>query len=98
MELNTSLTAEQAAFAVWLEEKAPYLFPLFDFSKRAYLPEKVEDYLAVASHGQAIMARFFLSIWRHADEFDFDFIDAAKTLDKTNMGIITDWLEKPRWP
>jgi len=98
MELNTSLTAEQAAFAVWLEEKAPYLLSLFDFDLPGFLPEKVEQYLGVASHGQAIMARFVLGVWRHQDQFDFDFIEAASTLDKKNMKVITDWLQNPLWP
>ena len=98
MQLNTALTKEQARFAVWLEESAPNLLPLFDFEQTTYLPEKVEQYLAVASHGQTIMARFFLGVWRHADEFDFDFIDAAGTLDKQQMKVITDWIQDPLWP
>jgi len=98
MELNISLSPGQASFAALLAERVPYLLPLFDFSERAYLQDEVEKFLAAASHGEAIMARFFLSIWRHADEFDFDFIDAAATLDKGQMKVITDWLEKPFWP
>jgi len=56
---NTSLTKGQASFALLLEESAPYLLPLFDFEKREFLPEKANEYLGIASHGQAIMARFF---------------------------------------
>jgi hypothetical protein len=69
---------------------------LFDFEHTTYLPEQVARYLAVASHGQAIMVRFFLGVWRHADEFDF--IDAAETLDEQQMKVITDWLQDPLWP
>lgn len=98
MQLNTSLTKEQARFAVWLEESAPNLLHLFDFEQTTYLPEKVEQYLAVASHGQAIMAHFFLGVWRHANDFGFNFIDAAGTLDKQQMKVITDWLQDPLWP
>tara|TARA_R110002073_G_scaffold302953_1_gene470749 strand:+ start:1684 stop:1932 length:249 start_codon:yes stop_codon:yes gene_type:complete len=82
MNLNTALTKEQARYALWLEDKAPYLLPLFDFDQHSYLPDKVENYLGVAAHGQAIMARFFLAVWLHEDQFDFDFIEAAKTLDR----------------
>lgn len=98
MGLNTSLTAEQAAFAVWIEEKAPYLLSLFDFDLPGFLPEKVDQYMGVASHGQVIMAQFFLGVWRHNNQFGFDFIDAASTLDKEQMKIITDWLKNPLWP
>ncbi|MBL4625784.1 MAG: hypothetical protein JKY42_11695 [Flavobacteriales bacterium] len=99
MELNTNLTAEQARFAVWIEERIPYLMPLFDFSDQGeYLPEKVERYLGVASSGQVIMAKFVLGVWLHQDKFDFDFTDAAMTLDKQNMSVITEWLDHPEWP
>lgn len=90
MELNTSLTKEQARYALWLEDKAPYLLPLFNFDQQSYRPDKVEKYLGAASHGQAIMARFFLGVWWHQDQFDFDFVDAAGTLDKQQMTVITD--------
>ena len=39
MELNTSLTEEQA---LWLEEKAPYLLPLFDFEQRRQVLRTLE--------------------------------------------------------
>ena len=94
MDLNTSLTEEQARYALWLEDKAPYLLPLFNFDQQSFLPDKVEHYLGVASHGQAIMARFFLGVWRHQDQFDFDFIDAAGTLDQQQMKVITDWASR----
>ncbi len=96
--LNTSLSDEQARFALWLKEKMPYLMDLFDFDKREYTPEAVERYLGVASHGQAIMARFVLGVWRHDNYYNFDFVDAASTLDADHMKIITDWLNNPVWP
>ena len=42
MELNTSLTEEQARYALWLEEKAPYLLPLFDFEQRRQVLRTLE--------------------------------------------------------
>lgn len=98
VNLNSSLSESQARYAIWIEEKMPFLLPLFNFEERAYKPEAVKSYLSSASHGQAIMARFALGVWRHEDHFDFDFIDAAQTLDVKNMKVITDWLRNPFWP
>jgi len=98
VELNTNLNEEQATFAIWVEENSPYLLPLFDFENAAYKPEAVERYLGTASHGEAIMARFVLSVWRHSNDFDFDFVEAAATLDKKQMKVITEWLKNPFWP
>ena len=96
--LNTSLSPAQAKYALWIEEQLPFLMPLFDFDAQSYRPQDVEKFLSVASHGEAIMAAFALGIWRHDNEFHFDFIDAAQTLDAGNMKIVTDWLQKPFWP
>ena len=97
-KLNAHLSDSQAKYARWLEGKMPYLLPLFDFDKAVYLPEAVERYLGVASHGQAIMARFALGVWRHDNEYAFDFIEAARVLDADLMAIITDWMAEPFWP
>lgn len=96
--LNTSLSPSQAKYALWIEEKLSFLLPLFDFENRSYKSDEVERFLGVASHGEAIMARFALGIWRHDDQFDFDFIDAAQTLDDKYMNIVTNWLQNPFWP
>tara|TARA_R110001583_G_scaffold126875_2_gene278459 strand:- start:863 stop:1141 length:279 start_codon:yes stop_codon:yes gene_type:complete len=92
------MTPDQQIFASWLEENAPYLMPLFNFEKREYLPEKVERYFSVCSRGEEIMARFFLSVWRNDDHFNFQLIDAVKGLDSNNLRIINEWLESPKFP
>ena len=96
-ELHMSMTNEQAEFALMLE-KAPYIKHLWDLKERLFIPEKVEQYLATASHGDAIMARFFLGVWRRENEFDFDLFEAVKVLDQGNLKIIMDWMEKPLCP
>lgn len=95
---SSTLTLEQELFSVWVQGAAPYLLPLFDFNKAVYLPEVVDEYLSVASSGRALMARFVLGVWLHNDEFGFDFVEAAKTLDDQHMKVITDWLTTPHWP
>lgn len=96
--LNTNLSPEQAKFACWIEENTPYLLVLFNFEKKKFNPELVDEFLSIASSSQMIMARFALGIWLHNNEYQFDFIDAAAKLDKTRMKIVTDWLSDPFWP
>lgn len=54
----------------------------------------------VASHSQVIMAKFALGVggWLNKEQFDFDFEEAAGTLDSKQMSTITDWLNNPFWP
>ena len=97
-ELNTLLTKEQASFAVMLEEKAPYLQHLWDFEKRAHKDDEIEIYFKTASHGESIMARFFLSVWRQDNFYNFDCIEAVKTLDSSSLTIVLDWMNEPFFP
>lgn len=90
--------SDEDLFQIWIESKMPYLRGLFDFEQRVYLPEKVDYFMGVASHGQTIMARFALSVWTHNDDFEFNFLDAASVLDEQNRAIIIDWLVRPIWP
>lgn len=98
MKLNERLSQPQAKFALWIELNTPYLVPLFDFNERVYHEEKVEHFLSVASHGEAIMARFVLGVWRNEDEFNFDFIEAASVLDRNQRQVITNWMLDPFFP
>lgn len=85
-------------FQYWIQTQMPYLKGLFDFEKGVYLPERVDYFLGITSHGQAIMARFALSMWTHRDDFEFNFIEAAQVLDPHNVNIILEWLSNPIWP
>lgn len=96
--LNTSLTSEQAAFALMLEETAPYLMHLWDFQKREFKPAAVESFLRSASHGECIMARFFLAVWIGENRFHFDFIEAANSLDSKSLAVIASWIKNPIFP
>lgn len=96
--LNMKLTEGQARFALWVESEMPFLMNLFDFENAAFKADEVERYLGVASHGEVIMAKFALGVWRHQDEFQFDFIQATRVLDSKHMKVITDWMRDPFWP
>lgn len=93
-----NLSSSQQRYATWIQTRMPFLRPLFDFDNAAFIPETAERYLGTASRGEAIMARFALGVWLGRDRFDFDFTDAAATLDAPLMKIITEWLEEPFWP
>lgn len=98
MEINTSLSSSQARFATWIEEEMPYLWPLFDFSKRELISSSVDEYCEVASRGEQIMARFAAGVWCGNNQFNFDFIEAAAHLYEKQMSVVTDWLKSPFWP
>ena len=98
MDINTSLSSGQAKFALWVEDKMPYLLHLFDFDKRMLITANLEQYLSVASHGQQIMARFVATVWTQENKYDFDIVDAASVLDQSQLDVVTDWMNKPIWP
>lgn len=75
----------------------PAISKIFDEANECYYPEKLEEYLGVASHGECIMANFFVSVWKHQN-MDFDFIDAAATLDHVHKRVILEWMVSPYWP
>jgi len=78
--------------------RMPELAGLWDPFKCEYDPEHVDRVLGATSHGTAIMLRFFLGVWRHDNEYDFDLFDAVAILDDERLAIITDWMADPFWP
>lgn len=92
------MTDEQARFFEWLDENLAYLNNLFDKKECQYKVESVDDFLSVASHGEAIMAQFVLGVWLHRNLYEFDLFEAMTTLDDKNINIIKEWIEEPFWP
>lgn len=88
----------QLRFQRWITLDLPFLKPLFDFENQAYLPEVLESYLATASHGQAIMARFAVGVWRGDNHHQFDAFEAARVLDQELCSQVTQWMNDPYWP
>ena len=93
-----SLSPPQARYFAWLERDMPFLLPLFDQKAPCYHEDMVERYLATASHGEAVMARFALGVWCNNNRFGFDLIDAVGVLDQEHLAIIMDWMRQPLWP
>lgn len=48
------------------------------------------------SHGEKVMANFFMAIWFHKNR-DFSLIEAAMVLDEPHRKVIAAWLRDPFW-
>lgn len=48
------------------------------------------------SHGEKVMANFFLAIWLHRNG-KFSLIEAAYVLDDQHRKVIAGWLRDPFW-
>jgi len=81
-----------------LLEQAPYLSNCFCSEDRTYDPEALSELLTRVSHGEKIMAQFFVGLWRNKNSMEFNLFDAANTLDTNNRKIIIDWFKEPFWP
>ncbi|MCF6256185.1 MAG: hypothetical protein L3K25_07770 [Gammaproteobacteria bacterium] len=91
-----SLSTSQAQFAL-LIDKFPRFSKYWDWTKRECNIEALNDEMGVMSHGERILAQFFLSVWTHENQ-RFDILEAAGTLDQNGRQAIIDWLTDPFWP
>lgn len=94
MELSDS----QASFYFWMEQHAPQLMGLWDWNGRSVNLAAVESYISTASHGEAIMCRFFVGVWLGRNDHGFNMIAAAGVLDQGQRAVIAEWLMSPLWP
>ena len=92
-----SLSMNQVRFFRLLES-SPYLRCFFCSKSRAYDPDGINEFLSSASHGQVVMTKFFVSLWKNQNEMSFDLFEAANALDSSNRRIIAGWLLDPFWP
>ena len=92
-----TLTPEQRQFKQMLDGY-PSLIPFWNFDTRNCDLQALERAIPAMSHGEQIMARFFVAVWLGENQFDFDLIDAAATLDDTHRQLIVDWLINPMFP
>jgi len=94
---NFTLTNEQRQFKDMLD-RYPRLLTYWDFEKREVKLQSIEQDISVMSRTEQIMLRFFVGVWCHNNKLDLDFTDLAGYLDKDNLQVIIDWLQKPVWP
>lgn len=92
---HPSLSEGEILFAHWLNSNLPKLTSLWDWNEGSIKWDGVDQYLSVASHGEAIMCRFAVGVWRWKNERHFDLIEAAQVLDAKSMAIVGEWAMKP---
>ncbi|MBL3675697.1 hypothetical protein [Paracoccus aerius] len=86
------------AFFAFLRRAPQGVQNCFDVESRKLDTDALERYLGFASSGEAVLARFFASVWcRSNDDFDFDVLDVGR-LDYEQRQIISDWVLNPIWP
>ena len=92
------LTPEQRAFKEMID-RYPSLSCYWDFENSSCDLDAIKASLSVLSSGEALMMRFFVSVWLGENTtIPFDVIDAVKTLDTPELEIIRQWLDNPVFP
>ena len=92
-----TLTPEQTHFKEMLLQ-CPRLAGYWNFADRECDLQSLEKALPVLSHGEQIMARFFVGVWLGENKFEFDLIDAVRTLDEPHLQMILTWMNDPVFP
>lgn len=92
-----TLSPEQRQFKKLLND-FPRLASFWNFENRDCNLQALEKAIPTMSHGEQIMAKFFVAVWLGENQFDFDMIDAAASLDDTHRQLIINWLSNPVFP
>jgi len=93
---HINLSQEQAQFAVMIDS-FPWLSKFWNWEKRECDIDLLEKQMQSFSHGERILAQFFLSVWTH-ENHSFDLFEATSVLDKKNREVIIDWVANPFYP
>lgn len=91
----TSLSSRER-FRLMLQQ-FPLLAHYWNTEENCLREQDMKQDLGVLRRGEQIMARFYLSVWS-ADNYDFDFLDAAGLLDTSAKRVIMTWFADPFWP
>ncbi|ERK05609.1 hypothetical protein L580_3319 [Serratia fonticola AU-P3(3)] len=75
----------------------PRIAAFWDWQNKSVDIDALELAIATMSHGEQILAKFFLSVWLGKNS-GFDVIEAASALDVKKRAIIANWLMSPFWP
>lgn len=74
----------------------PTISHFWDREARECRVEALKEDMEGMSHGEKVMANFFLAIWLHRNG-KFSLIEAASVLDRPHREIIAAWLRDPFW-
>ena len=89
------LTPEQRHFNHMLE-KYSQLLSSWDCESRDCHLQQLEAALPTMSHAGADVGEVSRRrLWLVENKFDFDFIDAAATLDTEHLQVVIEWLAEP---
>ncbi|MFC4347081.1 hypothetical protein ACFO5Q_04425 [Kordiimonas lipolytica] len=97
MQSKHYLTKGHQRFAKLLSS-CPELFEFWDFSEGSMKADELSDAIGYMSRGEQIMAKFFAAVWWGKNSWNFDLIEAAGSLDRSNREIVSKWLADPFWP
>jgi len=91
------LSRSQVKFAALLESQ-PLLAPFWDFEKRECRVAELEERKGSMSHGERVLANFFMDVWFRDDEHRFDLMEAMMILDDKGRGVVRKWVNDPFFP
>lgn len=92
------ITGSEHRFAELLQQ-TPWLEGYWDIPNNSYDRDRLEANMGAWSHGEQMLARFFMMVWHgNNDEAKFNLVDAASVLDIESRRIITYWFLDPFWP
>jgi hypothetical protein len=77
----------------------PKLEPYWDWGRQECDHEALTANLTTWSHGEQVVARFFLAVWFGENSVaQFDLIEAAGVLDVPDRQMIVAWFSAPFFP
>jgi hypothetical protein len=95
---NFELTEEQRRF-VSLLERRPELLGFWDLQTRECDVDRLQSAMVGMSHGERILAAFFLAVWLGAEEGQhFNLMEAAAVLDASAFAVVREWVNDPFFP
>ncbi|MCU3341298.1 hypothetical protein N8V28_21415 [Enterobacter hormaechei subsp. hoffmannii] len=74
----------------------PAISSFWDRSARECRVQELREDMEGMSHGEKVMAKFFMAIWFHKNG-EFSLIEAASVLDEPHRKVIAAWLRDPFW-
>lgn len=97
--MQTSLSPVDSAFDHLIRSGPdPRVAEFWDLEKRTMDADALEAYLGVASHGEALYAKFLALVWGGCDYYGLDISDAAAVLSPAQRKLIAEWITQPIWP
>ena len=92
----TRLSSSEARFFSLLDD-FDGLSIFWDKATKSCDIDALNAQMGLMSHGEKIIAQFFLGIWTRNNN-DFNIFDAAAVLGESEIKVIISWVKKPFWP